>query len=251
MHQESPDNFQEGEEFALEVLASMPLPRVAQLMDALQRRRERLLHILSAPTAQDWHDAGVLALLQEIFGARRRAAVILETMGTGTLLGALERLVRGHETVSQRLELFCEPLASMGFEGEAVDIAGELLHFYDPERYWLWTRWIWNPRTQSGALALLIPDWSALLARTPGETYLKVGEATAYVAAAAESQQMFKPITRKGRFAPYLTDIYLAMTYTLYSFTVLRMRMTKEFTKVFPEPWELVQRLLGVYPLEG
>jgi hypothetical protein len=38
--------------------------------------------------------------------------------------------------------------------------------------------------------------------------------------------------------------------YTLYLYTTLRMRMSKEFTRVLPDPLELMQRILGIYPKE-
>ena len=35
------------------------------------------------------------------------------------------------------------------------DLAGEALHFYDPDRHWLWTRWMWDPELRTGALPLV------------------------------------------------------------------------------------------------
>ena len=44
--------------------------------------------------------------------------------------------------------------------------------------------------------------------------------------------------------------MFLAAVYGVYMFTVLRMRMTQEFTRLVPPLPDLIRRLLGVYHLE-
>ncbi len=46
-------------------------------------------------------------------------------------------------------------------------------------------------------------------------------------------------------------DVLLAAVYGVYMYTVLRMRMTREFNRVVPPLPDLVRRLLGVYHLEA
>ncbi len=43
------------------------------------------------------------------------------------------------------------------------------------------------------------------------------------------------------------TDVFLAAVYGVYMQTVLRMRMTKEFTNILPPLPDLIRRLLGVH----
>jgi hypothetical protein len=47
------------------------------------------------------------------------------------------------------------------------------------------------------------------------------------------------------------TDVLLAAVYGVYMYTVLQMRLTREFNRVVPTLPDLVRRLLGVYYLEG
>jgi hypothetical protein len=47
------------------------------------------------------------------------------------------------------------------------------------------------------------------------------------------------------------TDVYLACVYTVYVYTVLKMRMTQEFNKVIPQLPEFCRRLLGVHRKNG
>ncbi len=46
-------------------------------------------------------------------------------------------------------------------------------------------------------------------------------------------------------------DVLLAAVYGVYMYTVLQMRLTREFNQVVPQLPHLVRRLLGVYHLEG
>jgi hypothetical protein len=46
-------------------------------------------------------------------------------------------------------------------------------------------------------------------------------------------------------------DVFLAAVYAVTMYTVLRMRMTREFNRVIPPLPDLVRRLLGVYHLGG
>jgi hypothetical protein len=46
-------------------------------------------------------------------------------------------------------------------------------------------------------------------------------------------------------------DVFLAAVYAVTMYTVLRMRMTREFNRVVPPLPDLVRRLLGVYHVGG
>ena len=43
-------------------------------------------------------------------------------------------------------------------EGTAQDLAAELAHGAAPDRFGLWTRWVWNPQRGTGALRGLVSD---------------------------------------------------------------------------------------------
>ena len=125
------------------------------------------------------------------------------------------------------------------------DLAGELLHYNQPDDYWLWNRWMWNPRNQTGALRLVTMDGYDFGGRDLGESYLKVGEAIAFVSETAKAAGFQRPAS--GLFG---TTVYLCLVYVIYVYTTLRLRMTQEFNKVVPEVPELSRRILGVHHLE-
>jgi hypothetical protein len=104
---------------------------------------------------------------------------------------------------------------------------------------------MWDPRAGTGALPLVTVedfDWDA---PNRPEGYLRVGEAMAFVN--ETGKQVGFTATGRGLFG---VDIFLACVYSVYMYTVLRLRMTQEFNKIVPELPDLVRRLLGVHRLE-
>src|SRR5688572_5574054 len=77
------------------------------------------------------------AVLRCVFGARRKANVILATVGPERLGAAIDDLLHGQRELPERFEAF-----DAHFGGELTDagfdLPGELLHFTWPDRYWMW-----------------------------------------------------------------------------------------------------------------
>ncbi len=128
---------------------------------------------------------------------------------------------------------------------QSFDLPSELLHFTAPDRWWLWTRWMWDPRAGTGAVALVTTEDFDLDGPDRGETYLRVGEAIAFVNETGKAVGFTD--LGSGLFG---TDVFLACVYAVYMYTVLRLRMTQEFNRIVPELPDLVRRLLGVYKPE-
>ena len=135
-------------------------------------------------------------------------------------------------------------IAANGFENLRFRIS-ELLHFSKPERYWLWTNWIWDPDNNTGALPLVIQEEVDLLGETEGETYLRVGEAMAYVHQVGNE----RGYSRVGH-GTYGIDVFLACVYAVYMYTVFRVKLSDEFNRILPELPELTRRVLGVQKME-
>jgi len=185
-------------------------------------------------------DAGQAAyrLLRAFFPSRRRAREMVEVLGGAPLLGATRQLVNGEGTVGDRVESFVSNLAP--FEEVAADLSWELLHLHDPSRYWLWNRWVWSEKTETGALRLLTSEDVDLWGENPFDTYQKVGAAMAVVHDTVRALGMVEE-------SPYGLDVFLANVYGVYMYTVLRMRMSQEFNRIVPELPSLARRLLGIH----
>lgn len=232
-----------AQEFMRETLERVSEQELWTIGDELVRKAEGFEALLAEGRARSLGRDELRRVLRSVFGARRRADAILDDLGPERLAVEIDALLHDSGDLSARVARFDEALAGHG--EAAFDLPFELLHFTYPGRYWLWTRWMWDPRTSTGALPLVAAEEVDLTAPTRGETYTRVGQAVAFV-------------NETGKAAGFTTmadgllgiDVFLACVYAVYMFTVLRLRMTQEFTKIVPELPDLVRRLLGVYRLE-
>ncbi len=231
-------------EFYGRVLAATDTRELSRIGEALERKSEAMRALAGLNHGEDpaSMDAdAVRELLGWVFCSRRRVNRIFAVIEADELARAIGDLMNGPGGVGERYERFAELLAPI--PGVAEDLPGELLHFLEPTRYWLWTRWLWDPTAETGALALVTTDETDLgLGASPGETYMAVGRALSFVSQTGQAAGF----AALGS-GPFGTDVFLASIYAIYMQTVLAMRMTQEFTKMLPDLPDLVRRLLGVY----
>jgi len=213
---------------------------VAELRDKSRRFHARLDQ--AALPALD--EEGLRHILRSIFSTRRTTPAIVQKQGAEVLRDRIGELLYGGGNTAARFVEFCARLDGVD-DTIRFDLASELLHYNQPDDYWLWNRWMWNPRNQTGALRLVTMDGYDFGGRDLGESYLKVGEAIAFVSETAKAAGFQRPAS--GLFG---TTVYLCLVYVIYVYTTLRLRMTQEFNKVVPEVPELSRRILGVHRLE-
>lgn len=86
---------------------------------------------------------------------RRRIGPYLLPEKFPELQARVEALMEGREDTSstdERLAAFCAGFPDDRDHRWVRDLAAELLHYSDPERYPLMTRWVWDKRTNTGVL---------------------------------------------------------------------------------------------------
>lgn len=229
-----------AKEFMQETLARTDQDELMQITADLDLKsqffRDRLGDdILSLP------DEELELVLGKIFSVRRKRKDIISSNTPEELRKNIHALLRGEENVEVRFQNFCDSLKDVDAPLK-YDLTAELLHFTEPEKYWLWTRWMWEPEKKTGSLPLVTSEEFDLEAPTSGETYLKVGKGVAFVQSVADVAN-FQFLSR----SLFGTDVFLGCVYTIYAYTVLRMRMTQEFNNVMPGQPEFVRRILGIY----
>ncbi len=206
----------------------------------LEAKSRLFREILAEDRLGDLDEAALRRLLGSIFSLRRKAGRLLRATDLGTLRGELGALLYGEGPVTARFDRFVEQVRGLE-RAMIVALASETLHYTDPGRYWLWTHWIWNPQSGTGALPLVTREAVDLKAASDGEVYEKVGRALAVVNAHGHASGF----SRSGR-GLFGTDVFLACVYAVYMFTVFRVKLSNEFNRILPELPELVQRVLGV-----
>ena len=235
-------------EFRREILDRITAAELQGIAAGLERKSRAMRDLLQPGTRPD--RAALRQVLRLVFAARRRADQILDTVGPDRLGAAITDLLGPDDDLTARFDRFDAVLS--GLPAPALDLPGELLHFTYPGQYWLWTRWIWDPATKTGALGLVttedtVVSLSGLAAgATRGEAYVAVGQATAFVDETGKAAGFTD--AAPGLFG---TDMFLAAVYGVYMYTVLRMRMTREFNQLVPQLPDLIRRLLGIYYQEA
>ena len=236
-------------EAALEFMKeATKLATAAELEDIghrLEAKRELFAELLAPGALPALDEAGLKRLLTRIFSLRRKGGRLLAANGLDTLRAELAALLHGDGEVGERLERFVGRIGGLE-QPMVLALATECLHFSEPRRHWLWTHWIWNPDSGTGALPLVTRDELDLAADSLGGRYLNVGRATALVAAQGRTDGW--TWTGRGLFG---TDVFLACVYAVYMYTVFRVKLSQEFNRILPELPELVQRVLGVRHLGG
>jgi hypothetical protein len=230
-----------AKEFMREALALVDPEQLETICREVERKSEWFKERLSAEalprlTPADYHE-----ILRRVFSTRRKAAFLLEQIPLREFTAWSAELLYGGGPVRDRFQGFVDRLEPLS-PSVRSDLASELLHFTEPDRYWLWTRWMWDPRTRTGALPLLTYAAYDFRAPQPGDVYLRVGEAVAFVHQVGEAAG-YQTISK----TLFGTDVFLSCVYIVYVYTVLRMRMTQEFNKVMPGLPEFSRRLLGVW----
>jgi len=232
-------------EFMREALIKISEDEIGAVAELLSRKQAVLAPTLTEAALRPANAAAVRPILARVFATRRRSDEILVSVGAPGLANGILDLIHGDDSLAARFRRFDEALPGLDAPIRR-ELAGECLHFADPDRYWLWARWMWDPAARTGSLPLLMVEGFDFSGADAGAAYLRVGAATSAVIATADDLGF-----RRMRASPFAVDVYLAAIYGIYLYTVTRLRMTQEFNRVIPQLPDLVRRLLGVHRLEA
>ena len=229
-----------AKEFMRQALGVIDVEELGRISQELEQKSALFVDRLSPESLPTLAEPEFNAVLGRIFSVRRKRKLIERELSFEDMRAWTQELLHGEGGVEARFMAFVahlEPLPA----NTRHDIASELLHFSAPSKYWLWTRWMWDPKAKTGALPLVTTAAYDLEGETAAEMYAKVGHAVAFVHEVGEAAG-FQAISRNI----FGTDVFLSCVYVVYAYTVLKMRMTNEFNKVMPGLPEFCRRLLGV-----
>jgi hypothetical protein len=229
-----------AKELIEQIHAHLSVEEIRALVTELEQKALAMQQLLLEPGLDGNRVRGAL---ESTFVARRRASAVMSARSDDELATWVADLLSDSTApLQQRFERFCEAAVALS-PAAAAELAGELLHFTGPDRYWLWSRWIWSADSRTGALALLIGEDFDLEADGLGPGYERVGEALRALDDSPEAAAF-----RLGAGARSLgTDVLLACTYGVYMRTVLGLKMTQEFNALVPALSQLARRLLGIH----
>ena len=210
----------------------------------LEKKSELFSSLLSEDHISELTEGEFRQLVGSIFSIKRKANRMIKANGFESLQQSITDLLYSDDNIDLRFNRFIDSVDKL--DGPMrVNFASELLHFSNPKKYWLWTNWIWDSKTGTGSLPLIVQEGVDLSGQTDGEIYGKVGQSLALVNAVGHSIGFSD--SGKGLFG---TDVFLACVYAVYMYTVFRVKLSQEFNRILPELSELAQRVLGVYKME-
>ncbi len=201
------------------------------------------------PALGDLED--VLAL---VFTARRRLYPALDALGAEAGLRVRD-LWFGVAAPGQRLQQFVDAMPGAGATDRASikaaaklrraarDFAAELLHYGDPLRYPLMTRWVWDAATQSGALRELVRGSDSIRELPFGNDPELFEGVRCWLAEQLAAQGIY-------RDEELWIDLLQAQAYLAYFRSMTEGSLGADFGRGVP-PQEQLKRLLGIDAAPG
>lgn len=193
----------------------------------------------------------VLAL---VFTARRRLYPALDALGAEAGL-QVRNLWFGAAAPGQRLQQFVDAMPGAGATDRASikaaaklrraarDFAAELLHYGDPLRYPLMTRWVWDAATQSGALRELVRGSDSIRELPFGNDPELFEGVRCWLAEQLAAQGIY-------RDEELWIDLLQAQAYLAYFRSMTEGSLGADFGRGVP-PQEQLKRLLGIDAAPG
>lgn len=229
------------QEFMKETLGRInkdDLIEIAALLETKSEFFKENLHQVELPTLTIDE---LTAVFKKVFITSRKTKLMFEKYSLEDYKTSIYALLYSEMEIQDRFQNFVDAHPELAIHIR-YDLASELLHYNQPDKYWLWNRWLWDPELNTGAIPLVASEDFELKADTHGEMYMNIGKAVVFVHNMAEAVE-FQFINR----SLFGTDVYLSCVYVIYAYTVFKIKMTDEFNKVMPPIAEFSRRILGVH----
>jgi hypothetical protein len=184
----------------------------------------------------------VKALCAHIATVRRRIGPYLEPARFPALRAAIARLLEGSDdtsTADRRIASFCGRFPDDRSHRWVRDLAAELLHHTDPERYPLMSRWVWDARANTGVIREI---WHA-----PDVDNLVIAVPDGYDTFVVLREELSQLLTANGVFRDVIeyVDLLTAQLYAGYICEQGGTYLRTDFSA--PEdPMQHTRRLLGL-----
>lgn len=230
-------------EFIKEIFNNIKPDQFQQVIKSLEEKEAFFHSLLKQDSFLDLSNADLKELTSKMFSTKRLSKKWSDDHFEKFKSYSYE-LLYGTDEFDSRFEKFCTYAKTNLKMKKAFEVASELLSFTNSEQYWLWSSFMWNPESDTGSLALVFDDRKYLQnIQSLAELYKIVGQAQEKIK--ESSQELGIEVT--GTANKYDVPVFLGAVYTIYLFTVTRVRMTNEFTTILPTRLELLKRLFGIY----
>jgi hypothetical protein len=173
---------------------------------------------------------------------RRRIGTMLDADGFIAIREALVALLDGAhdtETADARVQAFQRRFPSDKKHRWVRDLAAEVLHYTDPERYPLMARWVWDAKANTGALREI---WHG-----DNVDHMVIDVADGYQTFIVLREELSQFLTDNGVFRDviFYIDLLCAQVYADYIGAQGGSYLRTDFTEPH-DPMQYVRRMLGL-----
>ncbi|MCB1347087.1 MAG: hypothetical protein KDK22_03040 [Rhodobacteraceae bacterium] len=219
-----------------------PTGGVSRYVTALMLKSALFQELLGQGAVRDLSPAAFLDLAAFIAPVRRRIGAALAEEGFERIKLALMHLLDGDPgagPVDDRLRVFCAAFPQDKAHRWVRDLGAEVLHFTDPERIPLMTRWIWDARVGTGALREIWHADDVDLARIDADDGQRSFDTL--------SVELIGFLASEGvyRDLPFAVDLLLAHVYAGYINDRGGQYLRSDFTSD-TDPMHHTRRMLGL-----
>lgn len=219
-------------------------------LTSLDAKHQLFSELLNENAFEQLTMSGVEALLETVFSARRRVYPTYVKLGLEKTKGAIHELLYGKTALMDRLQSFSELVyvdeasdkearkTALKNRRAAFDFGAELLHFNNPIKYPLMTRWVWDQNTVSGALREFIRGNDTLPDVPLGNSPEMFEGARAWLAAQLAEQGLYKDVH-------YWVDLILAQAYAEYFRSMAEGMLSADFGRA-SGPADHIKKFLGI-----
>ena len=219
-------------------------------LSSLQAKSDAFAAILAPEALENLSLEDVAELLEMVFSARRRIFPALEQLGIDRLRLEIAQLLYGKDGLAARLVAFSELLnVDEQSDKEArkqaaksrralYDFGAEMLHFNNPGKYPLMTRWVWDQNTVSGALREFIRGNDHLPDVPFGNSPEMFEGARVWLVAQIGEQGLYRDV-------PFWVDLVMAKAYSEYFRSMAEGMLSSDFGRG-TTPAEQLKKFLGI-----
>ncbi len=225
---------------------SQVLPEdLLEVADILYRRHQEFTLLFDKQNIPAFDENNLRLVCMAVATAKKNARSMFDVLIDQDIQKLLTDLVHGAELPGERVQRFVE---SVQMDNRlALEFSTGVLHYTDPSKYWLWTRWHWDIEKETGILALAAGSVKNLLADTIAEGYVKVGQITVMSEKLSEGTDLLSSeLLNDPNYAQFTSDVFLAASYAVYLYGVTAWRLSREFNSLLPPLPQLMRKLLGI-----
>lgn len=173
-------------------------------------------------------------LFDSVFYARKSFSDVISKTPVPVLAKAYEKLKDSSLSYEERVSSFVSSVSG-GEREDIEDMAKEVIHFLEPEKYPLWTRWTWNKARGTGSITYVLKD------------NVRIETLDQYFEAVKELRKVLEIF---GLFSEnfYLTSVFLVYSYVRYLDYTTHLAVDKKAAGLIPTHLTTTALVLGLKP---